>query len=65
MEQHSTSAGGAEIAADWWRLFNCPKLDAVVLESIANNPSLQAAQASLRQSQDNLRAGYGIFFPQT
>ena len=55
---------GAEIAADWWRLFNCPKLDAVVMESIANNPSLQAAQASLRQSQDNLRAGYGIFFPQ-
>ncbi|WP_423959153.1 efflux transporter outer membrane subunit [Candidatus Binatus sp.] len=61
-EQHFSR--GAEIAADWWRLFNCPKLDAVVLESIANNPSLQAAQASLRQSEDNLRAGYGIFFPQ-
>lgn len=60
-EQHFSR--GAEIAADWWRLFNCPKLDAVVLESIANNPSLQAAQASLRQSEDNLRAGYGIFFP--
>jgi NodT family efflux transporter outer membrane factor (OMF) lipoprotein len=55
---------GAEIAGDWWRLFNCPKLDRVVLETVANNPTLQAAQASLRQSQDNLRAGYGIFFPQ-
>ena len=55
---------GAKIAADWWRLFSCPKLDAVVMQSIANNPTLQAAQASLRQSEDNLRAGYGIFYPQ-
>lgn len=55
---------GAEIAADWWRLFGCPKLDAVVTQSVANNPTLQAAQAALRQSQDNLRAGYGIFYPQ-
>jgi NodT family efflux transporter outer membrane factor (OMF) lipoprotein len=54
----------AKIAADWWRLFSCPKLDAVVVQSVANNPTLQAAQASLRQSEDNLRAGYGIFFPQ-
>lgn len=55
---------GAGIAADWWRLFNSAKLDAVVREAIADNPGLQAAQASLRQSQDNLRAGYGVFFPQ-
>ena len=54
----------AKIAADWWRLFSCPKLDAVVMQSTANNPTLQAAQASLRQSGDNLRAGYGIFYPQ-
>ena len=55
---------GAKIAADWWRLFGCPKLDAVVMQSFANNPTLQAAQAALRQSQDNLQAGYGIFYPQ-
>jgi len=54
---------GAGIAADWWRLFNCAKLDTVVMESFANNPTLQAAIASLRQSQDNLRAGYGVFYP--
>jgi NodT family efflux transporter outer membrane factor (OMF) lipoprotein len=55
---------GARIAADWWQLFKCPKLNAVVVQSIADNPTLQAAQASLRQSQDYLRAGYGIFYPQ-
>ena len=57
-------AKGAPVPADWWRLFNSAKLDAVMNDAITGNPSLQAAQASLRQSQDNLRAGYGIFYPQ-
>ena len=39
-------------------------MDAVVRQAISNNPTLQAAEASLRQSQDNLRAGYGLYFPQ-
>lgn len=55
---------GAKIAADWWRLFNSSKIDAVIKEAITNNQTLQAAQASLRQSQENLRAGYGVFYPQ-
>ncbi len=50
--------------ANWWTLFNSKQLDAAVAEGIANNPSLEAAQASLRQSNDNLQAGYGIFYPQ-
>ncbi len=54
----------AQVVSDWWRLFNSTKLDAVVKEAIGNNQSLKAAQASLRQSRDNLRAGYGVFFPQ-
>ncbi len=55
---------GAAVLADWWRLFNSAQLNAVISEAIAGNPTLQAAQASLRQSQENLRAGYGVFFPQ-
>ncbi len=55
---------GAKIAADWWRLFKSAKLDAAIEEAIANNQNLKAAQASLRQSQEDLRAGYGIFYPQ-
>ncbi|MGO8755103.1 MAG: efflux transporter outer membrane subunit [Gallionellaceae bacterium] len=50
--------------ANWWNLFNSKQLDAVVAEGLANNPGLEAAQASLRQSNDNLQAGYGIFYPQ-
>jgi NodT family efflux transporter outer membrane factor (OMF) lipoprotein len=57
-------AAGTAIPADWWKLFQSTQLDAVVQQAISNNPTLQAAEASLRQSQDNLRAGYGLYFPQ-
>jgi len=55
---------GARIAADWWRLFNSSKLDDVIKDAFGHNPNLEAAQASLRQSQQELSAGYGIFYPQ-
>jgi NodT family efflux transporter outer membrane factor (OMF) lipoprotein len=55
---------GTKVSADWWRLFKSAQLDAVMAEAIANNPGLEAAQASLRGSEDNLRSGYGIFYPQ-
>jgi NodT family efflux transporter outer membrane factor (OMF) lipoprotein len=51
------------LRADWWRLFGSAQVDAAVQEAAANNPTLQAAEASLSQSQDNLRAGYGVFYP--
>jgi len=55
---------GAVVTADWWRLFQSAQLDALVRQAISNNPTLQAAEASLRQSQDNMRAGYGLYYPQ-
>ena len=54
---------GAEIAADWWHLFRSPQLDALVKKAVDQSPTLQAAQARLRQSQENLQAGYGAFLP--
>ena len=54
----------AEIPADWWRLFKSPALDTIVDRAFANNPTLQASEAALRQSLDNLHAGYGVFYPQ-
>lgn len=55
---------GAAIPGDWWRLFKSAQLDAIVQQAMANNPTLAASEASLRESQNNLRAGYGVFFPQ-
>ncbi len=54
---------GEKLNADWWRLFSCPELDAIVAEAIAKNPGVEMAKANLRMSQDNLRAGYGVFVP--
>ncbi len=62
LAQHFTYNG--RVTPGWWRLFNCPVLDTVVAQSIANNPTYLAALANLRQSEDNLRADYGIFYPQ-
>ncbi len=70
-EQTAEAAGqaqrfemGAGIAEEWWRLFNSPELDAVVREAIDENRTLRSAVAHLQQSQENLKAGYGVFFPQ-
>lgn len=54
---------GAEVTSEWWSFFNSPKLNEIVKTAIQKNPNLEAAQASLRQSQDFLRAGYGVFYP--
>jgi len=55
---------GGVVPGDWWQLFNCPALAPLIEQALAANPSLQAAQASLRQSEDLLRAGYAVFLPQ-
>ena len=55
---------GKRLQADWWRLFGSPALNALIVQAHAHNPGVDAAQASLRQSEFSLRAGYGIFFPQ-
>lgn len=51
------------VAARWWKLFVSPKIDAVIVQAEAANPTIEAAQASLRESQYELRAGYGVFYP--
>lgn len=55
---------GAQVVGNWWTLFGSAQLDAVVKEATRENQTLKAALASLRTSQSNLRAGYGVFFPQ-
>ena len=53
-----------QVAADWWKLFENSQVDDFIVVAIADNPTLQAAEATLRQSQDILQAGYGVFIPQ-
>lgn len=52
------------VSERWWQMLHCPALDSLVGRALAGNPGLESARATLRRAQDNLRAGYGVFFPQ-
>lgn len=55
---------GRAIPAQWWELFHCPELNDLIIKGLNNNPSVDAAQASLRQAQANLTAQIGsTMFP--
>ncbi|SPE28085.1 RND efflux system, outer membrane lipoprotein, NodT family [Burkholderiales bacterium] len=54
----------ADLPGKWWMRFRSMEIDTLVAEALVRSPGLQSAQATLRQSQDSLRAGYGVFFPQ-
>jgi NodT family efflux transporter outer membrane factor (OMF) lipoprotein len=48
-----------DLPAQWWTLFRSEPLDALVREALAANPTLAAAEATLRQSQETLAARRG------
>ena len=50
---------GQEISATWWEAFQSPALNALVQSALAHSPTVTAAQASLRQAEENYRADYG------
>jgi len=54
---------GRDIPAQWWTLFHSPALNRLVEQSLKANPDLQAAQATLRQAQENVYAAEGTLFP--
>ena len=54
---------GAEISADWWKLFGSPELDRLMRTALAGHPTLAAAQATLIQAQENLNAQYSVLYP--
>lgn len=72
-EETATTAGragtaqrfmpGEEIPAQWWTLFHSEALDRLIRQALADSPSLAAAQAKLRQAQENLRAEVGVVSP--
>ncbi|WP_042303462.1 efflux transporter outer membrane subunit [Paraburkholderia kururiensis] len=59
-----TFSPGAPLRDDWWTLFQSKAIDAAVDETLTGNATLAGAQASLRRSEHELRAGAGVFFPQ-
>ncbi len=54
---------GVDIPAQWWTQFHSEPLNTLVDESLKSNPSVAAAQASLRGAMENVFAQEGAFFP--
>ncbi len=52
---------GQTATGDWWRMFQSTRLNRLVTQALARNPSLQAAQASVREAHATLGAAMGIF----
>jgi NodT family efflux transporter outer membrane factor (OMF) lipoprotein len=54
---------GLDIQGQWWTLFQSADLNALIERGLANNPTLEAAQAALRQANETLAAQRGSFYP--
>ncbi len=52
-----------DIPGEWWTLFRSEPLNHLIEQSLHANPDLDAAQAALRQAQENVRAEQGALFP--
>jgi len=52
-----------DIPGQWWSLFHSDQLNSLVDEALNANPDLSAAQAALREANENVYAEQGAFFP--
>ena len=50
-------------AAEWWRGFASPELDALIAEARENSPDIQAAVARIRQAEAQLRLAGASLWP--
>ncbi|MET0263970.1 MAG: efflux transporter outer membrane subunit [Duganella sp.] len=50
---------GMDIPAQWWSVFRSPALDQLIRSALEQSPSMAAAEATLRQAQENYNAQAG------
>ena len=54
---------GKDIPGEWWTLFQSAPLNALIERALKNSPTLEAAQAALRQANENVAAERGSYYP--
>ncbi len=54
---------GAAVPTQWWKQFGSDSLDALVEEAFHASPTVQSAQAALRQAHENVLAAYAVLIP--
>jgi NodT family efflux transporter outer membrane factor (OMF) lipoprotein len=58
-----TFTPGQTIPTEWWTLFHSPALNRLIEQALQANPTIAAAQATLKAAQENELAQEGRFFP--
>jgi NodT family efflux transporter outer membrane factor (OMF) lipoprotein len=53
----------SDIPFDWWTLFQSPQINSLVKRAFKANPTIESAQAALRQAQEYTVAQEGFFYP--
>jgi NodT family efflux transporter outer membrane factor (OMF) lipoprotein len=61
--QSQRFVNGRDIPQDWWTLFKSPALNALMVQALQNNPTLQSALSTLRASKEAVYAQEGHYFP--
>ena len=59
-----TLAAGDDVAPDWWRVYRCDELNALVALALKNNSTIEAAKAALAAAHEQELAQHGAFYPQ-
>jgi NodT family efflux transporter outer membrane factor (OMF) lipoprotein len=54
---------GMDIPAEWWTLFQSPKLNGLVEQAMKANPDIEAARAALRQAHELYLAQRASYWP--
>lgn len=52
-----------DIPFDWWTVFHSPQINSLIEKAFKANPSIEMAQASLREAQQSTLAQQGFFYP--
>ncbi|SCX66369.1 efflux transporter outer membrane subunit [Variovorax sp. EL159] len=52
-----------DVPAQWWQAFRSEPLNALVTQSLAGNPTIEAADAALRVARENEAANQAAFWP--
>ena len=60
---HQKLKVGADLPAQWWRVFKSPALDQTLKLSLANSPTLVQATATLAQAQEEVKVAQAAFLP--
>ena len=54
---------GREVSGQWWTLFRSPEITALVSTALHDSPTIEAAEAALRQAQEQDLAQAGTLLP--